>query len=145
MVAFVASFVILVIGTAVAFLVATRRPKGTPLTWAEAIVAATYVFGLFLLAYAILPNQWMAWAGVMDWSPAKSFYVLEFWGRGRISIHYGVLKDIVATVIYVVALGVNIWLWSVWQKRPTADQKAAKASELKDSSFGRPVLKAGES
>ena len=144
MVAFVASFVILVLGTALAFLVASRRPKGTPLTWAEALIGATYVLGLLLLAYGILPDLWMKWAGVMNWSAARQLYVLEFFGRGRIIIHYGVLTDVIATVIYVVLLGVNIYLWSLWQKRPTAEQKAAKAAQIKDSSFGRPLRAGGD-
>jgi hypothetical protein len=142
-VAFVASFVILVLGTALAFAVGARRPKGTPLTWAEAVMGGTYVLGLLLLAYGILPNQWMLWAGKMNWTADKTLYVVEFFDRGRIIIHKGVLTDIIATAIYIVLLGVNIFLWAVWQKRPTAEQKVARASELKDSSFGRPVIRAG--
>src|SRR5947208_1767005 len=41
---------------------ASRRPPGTPLTWAEAIVGASLVFGVLLLAYGVVPNQWLQWA-----------------------------------------------------------------------------------
>ena len=36
-----------------------RRPVGSPLTWGQAMLAATYVFALFFLAYGIVPHQWL--------------------------------------------------------------------------------------
>ena len=38
-------------------------------------------------------------------------------GTGRILINYQAIRDIVAAVIYIVFLGGQMCLWSVWQKR----------------------------
>src|SRR5262249_62361266 len=36
-----------------------RRPPGTPVSWGEAMLAATYVFGVLFLAYGVVPHQWL--------------------------------------------------------------------------------------
>ena len=36
--------------------------SGTPLTWGEAMVAATYVFFLMFWVYGVVPHQWLTWA-----------------------------------------------------------------------------------
>jgi hypothetical protein len=72
MVALVASTLILVAGIVVVFLVGSRRPPGTPVTWGEALVASTFVFGLMLLAYGIVPNQWLSYADrELLWRPDR--------------------------------------------------------------------------
>ena len=50
-----------------------RRPVGTPLTWGEAMVAATYVFFLMFWVYGVVPHQWLAWAdNELGWRPTSS-------------------------------------------------------------------------
>ena len=62
MVAFISTIVILVLLIAPVFPYAKRRPEGTPLTWGEAMVGATYVFFVFFWAYAVVPHQWLTYA-----------------------------------------------------------------------------------
>src|SRR5438105_1246854 len=122
MVAFCASILILIAGCAIVFFVGSRRPPGTPITWGEALVGATFVFGLMLLAYGIVPNQWLKWAdNELLWRPDRIMFAASAkWpiiftgakasteaaaGRGRILFTYQALRDIVVTLIYVVMLG----------------------------------------
>ncbi|HET7718791.1 MAG TPA: hypothetical protein VFK43_02410 [Acidimicrobiales bacterium] len=148
MVAFITSIIVLVVGTALVMLVGSRRPVGTPLTWAEAMLGAVAVFALFVLAYGIVPNQWLLWAdNELKWradaigipSPFGTLFEdgITFFGRGRVLVTKQAIRDIVATVIYVVMLGANIWLWSVWQKR--GQRKDTPAIET--STFGRPLVR----
>jgi hypothetical protein len=150
MVAFVVSFLILIVGTAACFLVARRRPMGTPLTWGEAIVAGTYVFALMLLAYGIVPHQWLDFAdNELLWRPDRILLGVssaglvfgadarDMGGTGRILVSYEVLRDVIAAALYGLFLGANVWLWSVWQKRG----KKKPALEPVTSRFGRPVIR----
>lgn len=146
-----------------------RRPAGTPLTWGEAMVAAMYVFGLMFLAYGVIPHQWLQWADKeLKWRPDtfgiplgplgkgdgslfklfgnKNNVLIEdglkfpfLSGGGRILINKQHIRDVIATVIYVVMLGFQIAVWSVWQKRGKA--KAAQAGIEKASAYGRPLIK----
>ena len=151
MAAFVSSMIILFLGVALCMYVGARRPLGTPLTWGEALVAGTYAFGLMLLAYGIVPHQWLTYAdNELLWRPDKLLVGISsggvVWGNdaknlggtGRILINYQAIRDIVATVIYVVGLGGQMYLWSVWQKR--GRKKPGDVEEAR-SRFGRPVLR----
>lgn len=141
MAAFVSSVVITALMTAIAVLVARRRAPGTPLTWGEAFVAATYCFAVFILIYGIVPNEWLRWAdNELQWrkdayfiSPGSRLHKLT-----RIVVPKETLRDVIATVIYVVALGGHFWMWAWWQRRGKAKPGAA---ELERSAFGRPLLR----
>ncbi len=144
MVAFVASVLVTGLMTGVTFEVGRRRKPGTPLTWGEAFVAATWLFGAFILIYGILPNEWMRWAdNELQWrkdayfiAPGSSLHKLT-----RVVVPKEAVRDIVAMGIYGVALFGQFWLWAWWQRRGKA--KAAVA-EVEQSSFGRPLLRAPE-
>ena len=144
MVAFIASLLVTFVFVGIVALVAKRRAPGTPLTWAEAILAAVFVTAFMVLVYGIVPNQWLLWAdNELAWRKDSYFFGappdggLQLFGRGRILIPKEVLRDIIATVIYVIAVGANFWAWAWWQKRG----KARPAStEVKESAFGRPML-----
>ena len=56
---FIVSFLGAVLLTLVAIPYGKRRPVGSPLTWGQAMLAATYVFAVFFLAYGIVPHQWL--------------------------------------------------------------------------------------
>lgn len=136
MVAFGVSVAVLIGGVAFCLYVGRRRPIGTPFTWGEAMVAATFVFGLMLLAYGIVPNQWLKWAdNELLWRSDKILYRLEFVGRGRITISYQALRDLLVSVIYIVGLGGQVALWAAWQKR------GKKTAIEPTSAFGRPLVK----
>lgn len=151
MAAFVSSMIVLFLGVAICMFVGARRPIGTPLTWGEAMVAGSFVFGLMLLAYGVVPHQWLAFAdNELLWRPDKLLVGISsggvVWGNdaktlggtGRILINYQAIRDIVATVLYVVFLGGQMVLWSVWQKR--GRKKPGDVDEAR-SRFGRPVLR----
>jgi hypothetical protein len=137
-VAFVTSILVLVVGIAIVFWVGNRRPVGTPLTWAEAMLGSIFVTALLLVGYAIVPNQWLAWAdNELKWRADSIAYRLSFFDRGTITITKQAIRDIIATVIYVVLLGLNIYLWAAWQKRGQKKELPA----IETSSYGRPLVK----
>jgi len=151
---FVALFFFL-LGIAVIFFVGRRRPPGTPLTWGEAMIGATFVFGVLLLGYGVVPNEWMKWAdnGLL-WRPDRIWFAVStklpvFFtgsnaaveaaaGRGRIIVSFQALRDIIAAGIYIIFLVAQVWLWIAYQKR---GRKAAATGEVaRTSTFGRPVV-----
>ena len=151
MAAFLSSLIILFLAVGICLYVGSRRPIGTPLTWGEAMVAATFVFAIMLLAYGIAPHQWLAYAdNTLLWRPDKLLVGISsagvVWGAkaktlggtGRILINYQALRDIIAATLYIVFLGGQMVLWSVWQKR--GRKKPGDVEEAR-SRFGRPVLR----
>ena len=145
-VAFLFSIALTVVMTLVIIPVAKRRPVGTPLSWGEAVFAATWVFAVLFLAYGVVPHQWLTHAdNELAWRSDKIligpqvgdenlFLYLPF------TITYQVIRDIIAVGIYAAFLGLQIWLWSWWQKR---GKKAAAAPELTTSTYGRPLVRKG--
>jgi hypothetical protein len=147
-VAFVGSFAIAILGMVVVQLYGRRRPVGAPLTWGEAVAAATFVFLLMFWAYAVVPNQWLQWANnELGWTPAKSFVKVGQWTFINapippFSINYEKLRDIVVVVIYGFFLTCHIAMFSSWQNR---DKRAERRTqrELAPSAYGRPLVKEG--
>jgi hypothetical protein len=149
MVALIVSSAALLAGILLVFAVGRRRPPGTPITWGEAFLGGTFIFALLLIAYGIIPHQWLTFAdNQLLWRPDKLMLGIsgdgiklgnaatDLGGTGRIIVNAQAVRDIIAAVIYIVFLGIQIWLWSVWQKR------GRKAPEVELSSrFGRPVMR----
>ena len=165
MVALVFSLIATIVLTALVPFYARRRPVGTPLTWGEAMVAAVYAFLLMFVIYGIVPHQWLTYAGnELGWRPDKigipagplgallgdmdnTFFSEEtnvFFpdgiplANGYLTIHAQIIMDVIAALIYIVGLGVQIALWSMWQKRGKE-----KPKELPTSAYGRPLVKPG--
>ena len=151
MVALVVSILIVVAGIGLSIAIGRRRPIGTPVTWGEAFVAGTFVFALMLLAYGVIPHQWLEYAdSELLWRSDKLLLALSSegvtmgqdaktaTGTGRVIINYQAIRDIIASGFYIVFLGLQILLWSKWQKRGRVTE--ASAGEV-TSRFGRPVLK----
>ena len=148
-VAFISALLIAVLFVLPLFPYAKRRPVGTPLTWGEAMLAATYAFFLMFWVYGVIPHLWLTWAdNELKWRPdtLAADYIAglgflqpqEKGGSFPMTISMQTLRDIVAVLIYVVFLGLQMWLWAVWQKRgskPTV--------EVATSDFGRPLVKKG--
>jgi hypothetical protein len=149
---FYVSLIVLIAGVAVCFWFGRRRPPGTPLTWGEALVGGTFVFALMLVAYGVVPNEWMKWAdNQLLWRPDKLWLAIsskgvqfgntaaQIGGRGRITVTLQAIRDIVAATIYIVMLGAHAALWIAFQKR---SREAVPAGEVERTSmFGRPVVK----
>jgi len=124
------------------FMWLVRRPKSElPATWAQSMLGAMAVFALFLLVYGVVPHEWLTWAdsklGLREDKILLDTKPIKFSGRA--------LRDIVASTIYIVFLGMNTVMWIMWQKRGTAKPKAAPAATKPEpagtSAFSRPVTK----
>lgn len=152
MVAFITSLILLVALLSPVFWYAKRRHVGDPLTWGEAIVSATYVFFILFWAYGVVPHQWLTWADAeLNWRPD-----LVWLGPGGsmtlpvvgwtfetpwfpLTISAQAFRDVIATVIYIVLLGVQIRFWVWWQDR---DKRAeAQVAIEPKTPYGRPLIK----
>jgi hypothetical protein len=141
------STLLLLVGVGVIVAMARRPKSPEPPTWAQAMLGAIAVFALMLIAYGTVPHEWIVFANsYLNWGTAK--FVFQ---RNRF-IHFDVNKqaanDAVAAIIYVVMLGANITLFSMWQKRPVrepepSDANAAATAEERQpagtSAYGRPM------
>jgi hypothetical protein len=145
------SVVLLLVGIGVVVVLARRPKSPEPPTWAMAMVGALGAFALMLVAYGTVPHEWIIFANsYLNWSAAK--FVFQ---KNRV-IHFDVNKqaanDAVAALIYVVMLGSNIKLFSMWQKRPVrapepADESAGATADERQptgtSAYNRPVTARG--
>jgi hypothetical protein len=154
MVEFIASLLITALMIGIAYRVGVRRDPAQPLTWGEAFVAGTFVLALMLMFYGVVPDRWLRLAdGPLKWRsdkigvptgplPFKHHLLWEngltFWGRGRILITAQVVRDLIATVIYGVFMGINFMGWSWWQKR---GRKQAETPAIETSAYGRPLIR----
>jgi len=121
-----------------------RRPVGKPLSWGEAMLAATYAFGVMFLAFGVAPHQWIDHADKnLGWSRDKLIFgpggILKPQSAGGwnpITLQYEAIRDIVVVVIHGVYFGLIIFLWTWWQKRGQT-----RTTEIEMSTFGRPLVK----
>lgn len=142
--AFLVSFVASILLTLVAIPYGKRRPVGTPLSWGEAMFAATYVFFVMFLAFGIVPHQWIDHADKnLGWSKDKIIYgpagILKprsAGGWNPITLQYEAVRDIVVVLIHAVYFGLIIFIWSWWQKRGETT-----STEIETSTYGRPLVK----
>jgi hypothetical protein len=159
MAAFFASVVILLLLVGVLLSVARRRKPGQPLSWGEAFVAATFVFGLLFVAYGVVPHQFLAMTdNVFKWRDDKigipvggiaigshhlfhKPYLLFPKGiplsHGHFIITAQVLRDVIVGGLYAVLVGAQLYGWSWWQKRG----KQPAGTDVETSAYGRPLLR----
>jgi hypothetical protein len=127
-----------------------RKPKPeTEATWAGSMAMAVLVFAGMMLGYGVLPHEWLTYAdSILEWSDDK--FVFRHTTNVPTDFTYRALRDIIATVIYVVVLVTNVAMFAMWQKRPTAAAKAAAEAKAIEtggtrpggmSRFGRPITK----
>ncbi len=152
MVAFFTALILLFLLTSLVFPMAKRRPIGTPITWGEAMVAATYTFFLMFWAYGVVPHLWLSWADselkwrpdallanftMWDHTPFGALNPVAFGGSFPMTITMQTIRDIIAVLIYVVFLGLNMYLFAWWQKRGAK----APSTDVVTSDYGRPLVK----
>jgi len=141
-IAFVISLLVTIVPMVLAMRYAERRPVGTPLSWGEAMAAATLVFFLLFMAYGVVPHQWLTWAdNELSWRPDRLLL-----GPGKLlatvlpfELTYLVLRDIIVSIIYGGFLVAQVVVWKRWQDRDKP--KAPRRKELETSPFGRPLVK----
>ena len=149
-----------VIGLGIGFAL-TKRPKpAEPATWAQTILGALGVWAMMALGYGTIPHEWLTFSNsYLNFNTAT--FVMQ---RNRF-IHFDITRSVVGdigvTVIYGIVLGLQIFMFSRWQKRPVADAAAAeeptetatgggplarllRRREKRVSAYGRPVTTAGE-
>jgi hypothetical protein len=157
MVAFSASLIVTIAMTAGAWLYLHRRSPDQKLTWGEAFVGAVWIWTIFLLAYAIVPHQFITmcdkdfgWRPDTIGIPTGPFYTwpiingrhllwangLTFMGHGRIGVNQQAIRDIIVTNLYVVFMTTHFKLWVKAQERGTK-----KADVVPVSPYGRPLVK----
>jgi hypothetical protein len=135
------------LSTAMALVVipyAKRRPAGTPTSWGEAMLAATYAFGVMFVAFGVVPHQFIDHADKeLGWTRANLIYgpfdllkPRSVGGRfNPINIGYEAVRDTVVVLIHVWYFGLIIFLWGFWQKRG----QVKATTEV--STYGRPLVK----
>ena len=128
---------------------AKRRPVGTPLTWGEAMVAATYVFLVMFWVYGVVPHQWLAWAdNELGWrsdayllgpelhehpaGPREPAVQRLEAGRAR---HHRRRSSTACSSPATSPSG------SMWQGRGDAAARKQKAIEERTSAYGRPLVR----
>ncbi len=155
MVAFVLSVIVDVALILVAVAVVRRRPKGTPVTWGEAFVAATFLWAVFLLTYAVVPHQFITmcdkdfgWRSDVFGIPTGPFYPLfggrhnlwangvTFFGHGRVLVNQQTVRDFLVSNIYIVGLVAHVMFFN-W-----ANRRGEKGAEVVPvSPYGRPLVR----
>ena len=143
--AFLVSLIVTTVLTLLAIPYGKRRPKGTPFSWGEAMLGATYAFGVMFLAFGVVPHQWIDHADKeLGWDRTNIIYgpfdILKpepLGGWNPITLQYEAIRDIVVVIIHVYFFGLLIFIWNWWQKR--GDDVGVK--ELETSTYGRPLVK----
>lgn len=137
MVAFICTLLVGFAGVAAVVLYGRRRPVGAPLSWGEAMAAAVFAMLLFVWWYAVIPHQWLTWAGnELGWRTDK--LLLEPTGNQPLTVSYQAVRDLVAVVIYGVGIGLHVGLWALWN-----DRGKRKPAEVPASRYGRPLVRKG--
>ncbi|MDP9072814.1 MAG: hypothetical protein M3N98_01345 [Actinomycetota bacterium] len=164
MTAFLFSIAVSLLLTGVVVWEGRRRPPGAQITWGEAFVAGLFIFALLMMIYAVVPDRWLRYAdSELKWrtdkigipmGPAGHFLHgtlgignsknviapngVKFLGRGKILISAHVIEDLIATVIYGVALVSHVLMVLWWQRR---GKKVPKSEIEKTSAYGRPLVR----
>ena len=136
--------VLMAIGLGIAFYLYKRPKPDRPATWAECMAGAVGMFGLMTLAYAVIPHEYITFSDkYLQWDTTKFvfqshqdiFFLPVHW---PFSMDKRSVRDIIVVIIYVVFFGLNLKLFSDWQKRGT-EPAAAAADKPRTSRFGRPL------
>jgi 1,4-dihydroxy-2-naphthoate octaprenyltransferase len=143
--AFIVSFVVTTVMCVAILWYGKRRPVGTPTTWGEAIVGATYVFFVLFLAFGVVPHQFIDHADKeLGWrkdkllnGPWDLLKAKAYGGNFPFTISYEALRDIVVLVIHGFYIVLLVWIAVAWQKR--GEKASAKAIET--STYGRPLAR----
>lgn len=143
-VAFITAFVASIVLTLAIIPYGKRRPKGTPVSWGEAMLGAAYAFGVMFLAFGIVPHQWIDHADKdLGWNRTKLVFgpggILKPQAEGGwfpMTLQYEAIRDVIVVLLHAVYFGLIIWIWKWWQTR--GDQPT---TEIATSTYGRPLVK----
>ena len=113
------------------------RPQDRATTWSEAMAGAVGVFFLMVLAYGVIPSEWITFSDkYLQWTTDKLVFETYL-----IKPNYQQLRDLIVVVIYGLFVGLNLLLWAKWQQRlvPKPEPAAEEGKVVRTSRFGRPV------
>lgn len=112
-----------------------RRPKSErPATWAQCMFGAVATFAMFFLCYGVVPHEFITFAnGYLHWSNDKFLFTTR-----PIKVPYSTVRDLVMVGIYGVFVVIQLALWILWQKRPTAAELEARRAAGGRRRFGLP-------
>jgi hypothetical protein len=149
--AIIVDIVLLALTAHAMLMVLSRAPRdpNAEVTWVEAFGGAIGVFALMVMAYAVVPHEWLTYANsYLPWgdstqfifrSSEKMLWVLPW--HWPFDFNYPALRDIVVTGIYIIFLGLNLKLWVMWQKRNEVREapQPVEGAPARRSRFGRPL------
>jgi Mn2+/Fe2+ NRAMP family transporter len=136
--------VLLLIGLAITFFLMRRPKPDRPATWSECVAGGVGVFAMMALAYAVIPHEWITFSDkYLQWDTTvfvfrNSQKMLFFPWNWPFNFDKHNIRDIIATVIYVVFFGLNLYLFVAWQKRGQ-EKPEGEAAKPRTSRFGRPL------
>ena len=137
MVAFITEVVIGFLGVGAVILYGRRRPLGAPLSWGEAMLAATYTMFMFFWWYAVIPHQWLTWASSeLGWTVDNILIEPNSWQP--LTINMQTIRDILVVLIYGVGIGLQVGVWAWWN-----DRAKPRPVEVPASRYGRPLVRKG--
>ncbi len=142
--AFIASFMASLLLSLAIIPYGKRRPVGAPVSWGEAMLGGTYIFGVLFLTYGIMPHQFIDHADKnLGWSKDKLIEgpggILKAEAEGGwlpLTLQYEAVRDTVVVLLHAIFFGLHIFLAIWWQKRGESTAKA-----LPTSTYGRPLVK----
>jgi hypothetical protein len=148
-IAFVLSFIVALAGFgATIWYGRTRRRVGEPLSWGEALGAATFAFFLMFWAYGVVPHQFLTWTGnELNWRPDRALVgpELPFTGEEGLfeyalpfSMNWETISHLLVVGIYGLFLAMHVAIWAIWQDRAKPRPAAIPTSE-----YGRPLVRRG--
>jgi hypothetical protein len=135
---------LLLILLAITFVLMKRPKPDRPATWAECVVGAVGVFAMMTLAYAVVPHEWITFSDkYLQWDTTVFVFrnnqkMLFFPWNWPFNFDKHNIRDIIAVIIYVVFFGLNLFLFSAWQKRGQ-EKPEGEAAPPRTSRFGRPL------
>jgi len=140
-IAFATSLILALLGNLAIVLYSKRRRVGAPLSWGEAIAAATFAFLMFNLWYGIVPHQWITLAdNEWNWRTDRIFVgpgeIFEANRFQPLTITYAALRDFVTLGLYGLALTLHVYHWAQWQ-----DRAKPKAEVVPTTTYGRPLAR----
>ena len=108
-----------------------KRSNESP-TWAQCVIGAMFVWAMFALGYGVIPHEWLTFGNSYLNFDSSSFLL----HKNRI-IPFDITRDkfldAVASLIYVVVLGLNIMFFAAWQKRKVAEPVVAGEAAASDA------------
>src|SRR5262249_9208584 len=115
--------VITFIGLGIAGWLFSRPKPQRPATWAECMAGATGTVGLMILAYAVIPSEWITFSDkYLLWNTTKFVFtsdqkMLFFPWHWPFAMNFQAIRDFIVVGIYLFFFGMNLALFVRWQQR----------------------------